>query len=194
MITSSPICLVILAGGQSVRMGTDKAAIRLDGQRLIDIVIGRFASAAEQIMLSARDDYDTGLEIIPDDPLAPGGPVGGIFSVAARLQEIGITGFVTVPVDAPHAPVELIARLTETGQCAVAGDQQRIHPTFGHWLCDTVNGIREAHQPGERAPSLHWLAERCGAEVVRWQDPALFLNINQPEDLERAASHKKTGA
>ena len=130
MNTPPTTSLAILAGGQSTRIGTDKAVIRLDGERLIDILIRRFADKAEHIMLSARDDYGTGLPIIPDDPQAPGGPVGAIFSLADRLQAMGIDGFVTVPVDAPFAPADLIERLTASGGCAVAEDGRRMHPTL----------------------------------------------------------------
>lgn len=186
-------CLVILAGGQSARMGTDKAVIRLDDERLIDILIRRFAGKAERMLLSARDDYDTGLTIIPDDPQAPGGPVGGIYSVAGRLQAMGIDGFVTVPVDAPFAPADLIERLSAGGCCTVAEDGQRMHPTFAYWRCAVVNAVRGTHDHQERAPSLQWLARQCGAETVTWPEERLFMNINRPDDLAAAAAIKKAG-
>jgi len=194
MTGSSAACLVILAGGQSSRMGTDKAVIRFEGERLIDIVIGRFAGKAGRILLSAREDYDTGLPIIADDPLAPGGPVGGIYSVAGRLLAMGVEGFVTVPVDAPFAPADLVERLSASGACAVAQDSERLHPTFAYWRCDIVNAVRGTHDPGDRAPSLQWLARQCGSESVTWTDETLFLNINRPADLVTAAASKKAGA
>jgi molybdopterin-guanine dinucleotide biosynthesis protein A len=189
-------CLVILAGGQSTRMGSDKAIVRFAGQRLIDILIGRFAGRAERILLSAREDYDSGLQIISDDPAAPSGPVGGIFSVAAALPEMqpGTVGFVTVPVDAPHAPADLIERLSASGTCAVARGPQRIHPTFAYWHCETVNQVRAARAPGGKAPSLHWLTEQCAAISVAWPDERPFMNINRPADLVAAQATKKAGA
>lgn len=196
-MTSRPAaCLVILAGGQSSRMGSDKAVIEFEDERLIDRLIGRFATKTDRIVLSARDDYGTGLGIISDDPGMPDGPVGAILSVAARLQngQAGMDGFVTVPVDAPFAPADLIERLSASGGCAVAGDHQRIHPTFAYWRCDIVDTVRATLKPGERAPSLQWLAEQCGAETVHWPDPGPFMNINRPEDLITAAAMQKAGA
>tara|TARA_R110000824_G_scaffold252106_2_gene440819 strand:- start:16875 stop:17465 length:591 start_codon:yes stop_codon:yes gene_type:complete len=195
MINNPSVCLVILAGGQSTRMGTDKAVIDFDGRRLIDILISRYPTIADPIILSARQAYDTGLPVISDDPEAPDGPVGAIFSVAARLQrhEPQIAGFVTVPVDAPYAPADLIERLCASGSCAVAQDQQRLHPTFAYWRCDIVNRIRDAYEPGERAPSLRWLADKTDAKTVTWSDEGLFLNINWPEDLVAAERRKKAG-
>lgn len=186
-------CLVILAGGQSTRMGTDKAVMEFEGQRLIDRVIDRFSTKVGWMMLSGRDDYGTGLAVISDDPDAPGGPVGGIFSVAARLQAMGIDGFVTVPVDAPFAPPDLIERLSASGGCAVAEDCRRMHPTFAYWRCAIVNAVRSTHDHAERAPSLRWLARQCGADMVTWPDDQLFMNINRPEDLAAAAAIKKAG-
>ncbi len=196
MINNSPACLVILAGGQSTRMGTDKAVIKFEGRRLVDILIDRFAAKADRLFLSASQDYGTGLDIISDNPDFPDGPVGGIFSVAATLQETqpDISGFVTVPVDAPYAPINLIARLSASGACAVARDDQRIHPTFAYWRCDIINSIRATHDDGEKAPSLQWLAEQSGAEAVAWSDANPFMNINRPEDLIKAEQDKKAGA
>ena len=196
-MTSGPaVCLVILAGGQSSRMGTDKAVVAFEGERLIDILIRRFADKADRIVLSAKEDYGTGLQIIMDDPDAPGGPVGAIFSLASRLPEMvaGIAGFVTVPVDAPFAPADLVERLSASGACAVAQDRERLHPTFAYWRCDIVNAVRGTHDPGDRAPSLQWLARQCGSESVIWTDEMLFLNINRPADLVTAAATKKAGA
>ncbi|MEH6702027.1 molybdenum cofactor guanylyltransferase [Parasphingorhabdus sp.] len=191
-----PTCLVILAGGQSQRMGTDKAVIKVGGRRLVDILIDRFTSKAEHLFLSASQDYDTGLHMISDDPAFPGGPVGGIFSVAAALQTArpAISGFVTVPVDAPYAPANLIERLTASGSCAVAKDQQRIHPTFAYWRCDVVDSIRASHHRRDKSPSLQWLAEESGAIAVTWSDENLFTNINRPQDLIDAEHGKTAGA
>ena len=47
MSANPTACLVILAGGQSTRMGADKAVIRLDGERLIDILIRRMAGKSD---------------------------------------------------------------------------------------------------------------------------------------------------
>jgi len=196
MIAHPPSCLVILAGGRSTRMGSDKAVIHFEGQRLIDRLVDRYSGIADRMLLSARQDYGTGLAVINDDADAPDGPVGAIFSIAARLAELepAIGGFVTVPVDAPHAPADLIERLPASGSCAVARDRQRMHPTFAYWRCDSVNAVRTTCEPGERAPSLQWLAQECNAISVTWVDPQGFININRPEDLAAATGIKKAGA
>ena len=196
MNTNPLACLVILAGGQSSRMGTDKAVITLGGERLIDILINRFANKADRLFLSASTSYGTGLDIISDDPAFPDGPVGGIFSVAVALRKLqpAISGFVTIPVDAPHAPTDLIRRLMASGSCAVAQDQLRIQPAFAYWHCDVVDSIRANYGQADKTPSLRWLAAKADAVAVTWPDDRLFLNINRPQDLIDAEHGKTAGA
>lgn len=194
-ISNSPDCLVILAGGASRRMGVPKATLAFDGQRLIDRLISRYAELADRIILSASEDFGTGLAFLPDDPDAPGGPVGAIYTVAEKISELhpGTEHFITVPVDAPFPPSDLIARLTRFGGCAVAEGPERLHPTFACWQTKVVNAVRHTHETEDRSPSLHWLARQCRAETVSWDEDRPFLNINTPEELAAAADqiHEK---
>lgn len=191
MNDNPPICLIILAGGQSQRMGQEKATIRLDGQRLIDRAIERYQASVDRIWLSASSDFDTDLDIITDDPDAPGGPVGAIFTIAAQLPILcpEAIGFVTVPVDAPFAPDDLVSRLSAVRGCSVAQGPKRLHPVFGYWRCDIINSVRGTHDMGEQSPSMHWLVRQSDAELITWHDEQLFMNINTPEDLTAAEAH-----
>ncbi|MEH6757530.1 MAG: molybdenum cofactor guanylyltransferase [Parasphingorhabdus sp.] len=188
MNNNPPACLIILAGGQSRRMGQEKATIKLGGQRLIDRAIERYKPLVDQIWLSAQSDFDTGLGIIADNPNAASGPVGAIFTIAAQLPKLcpEAKAFITIPVDAPFAPDNLISRLTAVPGCAVAQSPKRLHPVFGYWRCDTINDIRETHQQGKKSPSLHWLVRQCGAQLITWHDERAFTNLNTPEDLAAA--------
>lgn len=188
MNDNPPTCLIILAGGQSRRMGKEKATIMLGDQRLIDRAVARYQPSVDHIWLSASSDFGTGLDIISDDPDAPGGPVGAIFTIAAHLPILcpEATGFITIPVDAPFAPDDLLSRLIAVPDCSVAQGPKRLHPVFGYWRCDIINSIRETHELGEQAPSLHWLVRQSNAELITWHDEHAFMNINTPEDLVAA--------
>ncbi|MEP2988290.1 MAG: molybdenum cofactor guanylyltransferase [Parasphingorhabdus sp.] len=177
--------LVILAGGQSRRMGRDKALVEIHGLRMLDHMIDRFHSNELPIALSAAQDYATGLEYVPDNPNYPDGPVGAIFSVSEYFaqREPPVNGFYTVPVDAPHAPLDLIAKLKAPHSCAIASSNGQVHPVFAYWDCDTVQSVKQSYGPETKAPSLQWLARQCGAETVEWIDDNSFANINTPEEL-----------
>ena len=185
MNDNQDICLVILAGGQSRRMGSDKAAIEFQGQRLVDRLINRFQGKVSRLFLSSRQDYGTSLPFIPDNPASPAGPVGGIFSIAEHLleNEQNVRRFCTIPVDAPHASPDLVQNLSASKNCAVAAIGEQLQPTFACWDCATINTIRTTHDSGDSAPSLHWLARQCGADIIEWSDAKTFANVNTPGDL-----------
>jgi len=91
MVESPPLPLsaAILAGGQSKRMGTDKACLRLtpDGPMLIELVLAAVRAVADDIMLIANDDRlaGLGLRTVPD--IYPdAGALGGIYSAVASAQ------------------------------------------------------------------------------------------------------------
>ena len=177
--------LAILAGGQSRRMGKDKALVKIQGKRMIDHIVDRCRSYELPIILSAGQDYETGLVNVPDQPTAPAGPVGAIFSLTDYFlaQEQPVRGFYTIPVDAPFAPRDLVTKLKTPHSCAVASSIDQLHPVFAYWNCDIVKSVRQSHDQNSRAPSLHWLARQCNARIVKWVEDHSFSNINTPEDL-----------
>lgn len=177
--------LVILAGGQSRRMGRDKAKVQIHGKRMIDHMIDRFAHHQIPIILSATQDYGSGLQHIADNPDNPAGPVGAIFTLSDYFSQHGsqLSGFYTVPVDAPHAPIDLLERLKSPDTCTVAASENQLHPVFAYWKCSIVEAVRHSYEPDSKTPSLHWLARQCRSEIIEWDDNRGFTNINTPEDL-----------
>jgi len=178
--------LVILAGGQSSRMGKDKAKVEFQGKRMIDHMIDRFSHHQIPIILSAAQDYGTGLQYIADDPDNPAGPVGAIFTLSDYFSQHGsqLSGFYTIPVDAPHTPTNILERLKRPESCTVAASQNRLHPVFAYWKCSIVEAVRHTYDPDSKTPSLRWLTRQCGAEIIEWEDNRGFTNINTPEDLD----------
>lgn len=173
---------VILAGGQSRRMGSDKAVIQFRGKRLIDHVMERLSPQVDRIMLSAGQDYDTGLGIIGDAP-AFQGPVAGLFGVVDWLvaHEPACKSFLTVPVDGPYLPADLASKLTaQPDVSAMAQDEAGTHPTFANW---TLAALEQARPTLPDAPSLHRLAKLAKARPVLWSDSQNFINLNTPDDL-----------
>ena len=98
MTVSAPI-VVILAGGQSTRMGgEDKALKPLSGIPMIEWVVERLLSQAGTLLISGDTDRGTGLSCIPDAPGAPPGPAAGLYSVSQWLSETAPAssdGFIT---------------------------------------------------------------------------------------------------
>ncbi|WP_263357543.1 molybdenum cofactor guanylyltransferase [Acidicapsa ligni] len=121
-----PAAGFILAGGQSSRMGTDKALAIFDGQPLVTNALAILKTAGLPVKIAgSRSSLGEFAEEIPDS-LPSTGPLGGIYA-ALRLASAGpATGSATgpatapaaqwsvfLPVDMPLMPSALIARLLE---------------------------------------------------------------------------------
>lgn len=77
-----PISSIILAGGQSSRLGRDKAFLEVKGQFLIERIIDRLGQVSEEIIIVADevDRYDAFEAIVVSDVYPGKGALGGIFS------------------------------------------------------------------------------------------------------------------
>lgn len=179
---------VILAGGRSLRMGgADKANLKLYGRTLIEHAVQFCAENAVRVLISGPRDYGLGLLNITDNPEFPGGPAGGVLTVADWLsrQLPEVRGFFTVPVDGYRPPENLFSKLEEKQLSAVAADPGGVHPTYAFWVVESLNKAREEFKTGSSV-SLHMLAEKTRAEHVRWNRRNVFRNINTAADLDAA--------
>ena len=192
---------LLLAGGQSRRMGGgDKALRLLGGVSLLDRVIARFRPQVGALVINANGDparfAGFGLPVAADSVPDFAGPLAGVLAgldwAAAHQPDWEFVA--SVATDAPFLPYDLVARLVqgvrEAGAdlaCAASGG--RAHPVFGLWPMRlredlrhavVVEGIRKV----DAWTGRHKLVTVSFADLP--VDP--FFNANRPEDLTAAAA------
>ncbi|MBX3622559.1 MAG: molybdenum cofactor guanylyltransferase [Rhizobacter sp.] len=188
---------LVLAGGQGSRLGgLDKGLQRFQGQPLALRALQRLAPQVGPLMLSANRHLDTyrhmGATVWPDPPELEGyqGPLAGVM---AGLMHVETPYLVAVPCDCPHFPADLVQALATTlraqhADIAVAatrtGGQLRLEPAFCLMRAEVKDNLRAYLLSGERRIQ-RWTAGLRRAEAV-FDDPAVFFNINTPDDLARA--------
>lgn len=184
-MTKNYILGVILSGGGSERMGRDKALVDLNGKPLIGHVFDRLAPQVEKVIISGPSDYGLDIENIADFCGPFKGPIAGLYAAAtcATKDFPEMTAMVTVPVDAPFLPLNLVEKLSKPPSVAETSGQ--LHPTFANWGVGIENTI-EAFMVSSKKGSLHGLARFAGAKVVHFEDKGEFFNINTVGDLTRA--------
>jgi molybdopterin-guanine dinucleotide biosynthesis protein A len=101
---------VILVGGQSSRMGQDKALVDWAGRRALDLVVDLARAAGAESILTAGGDY--GLPFV-DDLESGRGPAGGVIAGVAHLASLGMTRALLLAVDAPTIEAADLAPLLE---------------------------------------------------------------------------------
>ena len=180
--------VVILAGGAARRMGgADKGERLLAGRRLIDHVVDRLDPQMEQAVISGRHDYGLGFSVIEDRADGPRGPAAGLWAGAHWVSEKmpNAAGFFTVPVDGPFLPQDLVSRLGESGDCAIAVDDNGVHPTFAYWRLTPLVEALAQYNTGDGV-ALHHIAKNCHAKRVLFPSGGSLMNINTSDDLKHA--------
>lgn len=182
---------VILAGGQGSRMGgADKALLRLGGETLLARAERRLGAQVDEVVVSANgapERLGTARPVLADPVAGFPGPLGGVLAGLDWAAGHGAAGIVTVAVDTPFFPDDLVARLRAAGApLAVAAAGGRWHGTFALWPVSARAEVRAALARGER--KLRAVAERLGAVPVAFDSPGFdaFFNVNAPDDLAAA--------
>jgi molybdopterin-guanine dinucleotide biosynthesis protein A len=187
----------ILAGGASSRMGTDKAHLTLGGRTFTERIVAALGAITPQLgVVSARPGSATlGLPVIADI-YRDCGALGGLH---AALSACRAPWAAVVSCDLPFVSGELFARLDELRRADA--DAEAIVPRQPDGrpqpLCALYSASRclelaaRLLRAGERRPRVllqeartRWvvpaeLADLAGAELF-------FMNVNTPEDYERA--------
>ncbi len=173
---------IILAGGASRRMGTDKAGLTLHGKPLLVRQVEKMRQMGiTDIMLSGGAAIPMpGTRTIPD--IYPGrGPLGGIHACLAASEH---PRCLVLSVDTPLVPASILARLcqTHTGGITVLRCGEKQEPLVGVYdraLAPTMSDlIAEGGKP-----------VRALSGCVKWNmldylGPEVFLkNCNTPADF-----------
>lgn len=191
------LSIVVQAGGQSRRMGTNKALLRFRGQTLIAWVISRLRPLATEILVTTNQPESLAflnLPLVPD--LHPGkGALGGLYTAlnAARSEQVAV-----VACDMPFVNPALIRAEAEllvsqgwdaVVPCSAPGRPEPLSAVYRRSPC--LPAVQSALENGEMRLNAWFSQVRLrllDAEETARAAPGLysFFNINTPEDLELA--------
>lgn len=180
--------VAILAGGESRRMGTDKAALEVGGMTLLEHT-ARVAYAANPTFVVGRPkprgwrvDF---VEFVTD--AEPGlGPLGGLNTALRHVQAPVLALACDLPLLTAEAVRWLRAQYARSGaQGVIVSHGGRLEPLFSIYLPSCLPLIESRLAEGRR--SLHGLIEAGRFATVEAPDwvAAQLVNVNTPEDLAR---------
>lgn len=188
---------IILAGGRSTRMGTNKALLALPGNRHVTFVehlASTLTPLCTETILVARDSNDAanytlpGVQVITDK-VPEHGPLMGIYTGLSAMQA---PRALVVAVDMPFIQPALISfllsrPLTNAVLVPVVNNVPQV--LLAVYPRSILPLIDERIQQGRRDPrSLLEVApvQYIEEAQLRLVDPQLrsFVNVNTPEELE----------
>lgn len=185
-------CGLILAGGLGTRMGgVTKADVRLGGTRLLRLCEERLEPQVDGLAVNTNDPLETALPQLPDTMEGHLGPLAGILAGLDWAETRGHTHMVSVAVDTPFFPCDLVPYLQMAAEAhplglAIAATSEGEHGTFGSWPVALIPALTTFLQGGGR--KVRAFTSLQNAALARFPDttPPAFFNINTPDDLAQA--------
>ena len=184
------ISAVLLAGGESRRMGQDKVTLLFHGKPLWQIqleLLQRLQPA--EIFVSARTDpawRPVAVEFVADDPPSRG-PLSGI---AASLAQMHAAHLLALAIDMPFMNeqyVKFLCDQIELGRGVVPTIDSRAEPLAAIYPREADTDFRSALAGTDfslQSVVRHLVESRKMREVrVRNQEKKLFLNVNELSDV-----------
>lgn len=188
MLHPQNITGIILAGGQSKRMGQEKASLLWKDKRLVDHAVETLSPLCQELLISSNnsDLIVRELEILPDR-YKNIGPIAGI---EAGLSKAANDICIIVSCDTPLLPTEMFQYMIEEHHdfdISLAAHEGINEPMIGIYSKRVYPVIREAIENGENKPPTI-------IRMNRWQEinihkglnfysADMFRNLNRPEDL-----------
>jgi molybdopterin-guanine dinucleotide biosynthesis protein A len=186
---------LVLAGGKSRRMGTDKALLEHEGRSQLAHVVQLVEPRVDRVFVSARPDQQDepersryGLII---DRYNDMGPLAGILSA---MEEYPEADWLVVACDLPNISGETLANLVAS--CSdnhpftayISSHDGLPEPLCAVWRSGTSGIIRGFVDEGVRCPRK--ILIRSDTHLIEQLDPASLDNVNTPDDLASSILEK----
>lgn len=160
--------------------GADKALIQFGGETLLAQAIARLHPQVEELAVSYN-----GAALATDFPIlkdaVPLGPLAGILAAMDWARDADAV--VSVAVDTPHFPCDLVPRLHLAGHGGLAvARAERVHATFALWPTHLRGALADFLASGVN-PKVMDFCMAQGAVLADFPNESAFANINTPQDL-----------
>ncbi len=183
---------IIMAGGGSSRMGTDKSMLPIKGQSMIEAICEQLRGSFDQILISA-DEVDKfaflGFEVVPDK-VPEQGPLMGIASaLEASANELNFV----VACDIPKINLSCVNRmLTEAleNQADIVvptTGKEKYEPLFAIYRKSALKAINKALSSGKR--KITDVFTLCTVKHIELDDTDWLVNLNTMADYEEFQKH-----
>jgi len=179
-------CLgIILAGGQSSRMGENKAFLEINGKSMLENCQQLLAQCQlENIMISGSNSG--GIE----DLVVQGGPLAGIYTLIQKYQPKSV---LVLPIDMPFITAEHLQELKKKGSLAIKATHFDkcslpafipVNSLLSEFLQQKFTSL--AFLDTGKGPSFKQIFKLTDAQALPIADRDVLININTPEQWREA--------
>lgn len=187
MIDKKNITGIILAGGKSSRMGTDKGFLELNNKPFVQYSIEALQPLVSEILIvSDNPDYDIfGLKRITDD-IKNAGPVGGIYSgLEASKSELNLILSCDIPLITSDVLQKLIDAVDDASDIIQAESNGKTMPLIALYKRAIKGQFKRFLEQGERRLRVVVKGCRYNTIVLDKAFQNATLNVNTKEELKQ---------
>lgn len=182
---------IILAGGQSQRMGKNKALLSFNGKSMVEhtqALLQQIPQVQEILISGNYPEYSCIPDLIPDK-----GPLGGLYSAMISLEEKA-NSLLLIPIDMPQFRTVYLEKMVGTMEsglwesCCFEGYPL---PLLIKVNSKIKNLIESRIKNPEGKLSIKGLVQTLKSQVlpILSEERPHFMNTNTPEEWEQ---HLKT--
>ena len=182
---------IVLAGGMSRRMGTDKALLPIDGRPMIQSLIRSLIPVSRDIIVSLNDGerqeelkqaLPAGVRVVYDE--RPGqGPLMGIYAgLKASETEVNLVVACDIPEIDPGFLTEMRSYTGDHDVVASVDGEGRTNALLAMYRRSVLPLMKRQLDEGQRKVILFY--PRCRVKYVPLRDGAWYRNINTMDDYK----------
>ena len=181
---------VILAGGQSRRMGRDKLKLTVEGEPLLLRTVRRFSAVFPGVLVSTAspERYPELGDIRVYDRYPGAGPLAGLHAaLTAAGEDVFLVGG-DMPFADPEKAMKLIDLCGDCDACVLTDEAGRWEPLFGYYRYAVLEKAEALLESGQNR--MAGLLSALKVREVRLAElgggaESILRNLNKPEDYEK---------
>lgn len=177
---------IIMAGGNSSRMGTDKSILPLEGKPMIERICEPLRGAFNQILISANDKDKFAFldEQVVTDKVPGQGPLMGIAS-ALQISDNELNFVVACDIPRVNLPLvrRMLAEAEDVDIVVPVNRDGKYEPLFAVYRKSTLAAINDILACGGR--KISDVFGRCKVKYIELDDTDWLVNINTMAEYEK---------
>jgi molybdopterin-guanine dinucleotide biosynthesis protein A len=181
---------IILAGGKSSRMGSDKGLMIVNGKPMVEYIIEELQSLDIPVIIVANNpEYEKfGIPVFTDS-IKNKGPMAGIYT---GLLHSSTESNVVLSCDIPKVSAKLIKKLVSNANqsdISILKHGNTLHPLIGIYKRSTLRGLKRKLDSDQLKMKQFCIDMGCSFIEINDDnnefDPGIFFNVNTREQLEQ---------
>jgi molybdopterin-guanine dinucleotide biosynthesis protein A len=187
---------IILAGGKSSRMGTNKALLKMEGKAVIERIVEELQKVVDSMMIVTNSFEEYAYLNLPmvKDEWKGMGPLAGIHAgLTASQTEKNLVVACDMPFISPKLGTLLLSQLGEDFQVVIPEISGQLHPLFAAYRKEVKEEAQKALESDQRR--IRSIFNHLKVKIMTESDlkdigflfqDRDFYNMNYPNEYEEA--------